>query len=770
LADLVLTSGTRLGPYEILAPLGAGGMGEVYRARDTRLGREVAIKVLPERLAGDSELASRFEKEARAVAALSHPNILTLYDFGRDGERLYAVTELLEGETLRARLGQSAPAWSRAVEIAIAVADGLAAAHSRGIIHRDIKPENVFLTSDGRVKVLDFGLARWKPPASSGAGTSAPTAAGGTEPGWIMGTVGYMSPEQVRGETADVPSDIFSLGAVLFESVTGRKPFSGKTGAETMAAILRDPVPELSGGDPVLPRELSRIVTHCLEKEPGERFQSARDLAFALRAVREGAAGPHASSGGPRRAIDSIAVLPLVTSGGDAEAEFLADGITEAIIMRLSRLSNLRVIARSSAFRYKGPDVDPIVAGRTLGVSAVVTGRVLQRGDNLVVKVELVDLADESQLWGEQYSRKMADALAIENEVATQISENLRRKLTGAEKQDLARPATESQEAYRLYLQGRFYWNKRTEDGIRRSIDLFRRAIDLDPVYAAAYGGLADSYAVLGFYAIVAPADAFPKAQAAAARALEIDPTFAEARAALGYAAHYYDWDFEESEAQYRQAIAERPNYAIAHLYYANLLTAQRRFDDALQQFQEALRLDPLSLIVQTAKGWTYYYAGRFEDTIREENRALEMDPTYVVGLRLRGMAFDKLGRFDEALADLRRAVEVSGGGTLFVTDFARALANAGRRNEARQTLAELEAASSRRYVGPHGLAGVYLALGDRDRAVSELQEALRQRTHWLTFLGADPAFEALHGDPRFEALVAQVAAAGTTRGDSGQP
>ncbi|MGH9399988.1 MAG: protein kinase domain-containing protein, partial [Thermoanaerobaculia bacterium] len=647
---MTLSAGTLLGPYEILAPIGAGGMGEVYRAKDTRLGREVAIKVLPEQLARDPDLVRRFEQEARAVAALSHPNILTLYDFGRDGDRLYAVSELLEGETLRTRLAHSPPPWAKAVEIAIAVADGLSAAHSRGIVHRDLKPENVFLTSDGRVKVLDFGLARWKPAALPRTETSAPTAAGGTEPGYVMGTVGYMSPEQVRGETADLPSDIFSLGCVLYECVSGRKPFSGKTTAETMAAILRDPAPDLSAADPALPRELSRILTHCLEKEPGERFQSARDLAFALRAVQAGAAGPRVSSGSARRAIESIAVLPLGNAGGDAETEYLSDGITEAIIMRLSRLSGLRVMARSSVFRYKGPDVDPLAAGRALGVGAVVTGRVLHRGDALIVKIELVDLADDSQLWGEQYSRKIADALAIENEIATQISENLRLKLSGEEKQTLARPATESTEAYRLYLQGRFYWNKRTEDGIRKAIDLFRRAIEADPAYAAAYAGLADSYAVLGFYTIVPPADAFPKAKAASARALEIDPQLAEARAPLAYATHYYDWRFEDAEAEYRRALSERPNYAIAHLYYANLLTSRGRFEEALEQFEEAQQLDPLSLIVQAAKGWTYYYAHRYEEAIRDESNALAMDPTFAVAHRIRGMALEKLGRFDEAL------------------------------------------------------------------------------------------------------------------------
>jgi TolB-like protein/Flp pilus assembly protein TadD len=755
---MTLAAGTRLGPYEILSSLGAGGMGEVYRARDTRLKREVAVKVLLERLARDGDLVRRFEQEAHAVAALSHPNIVTLYDFGREGDRLYAVMELLEGETLRTRLAHSPPPWAKAVAIGIAVADGLSAAHARGIVHRDLKPENIFLTSDGRVKILDFGLARWKPITTSDGQTSAPTAAAATEPGQVMGTVAYMSPEQVRGEAADPPSDVFALGCVLCESVSGRKPFSGKTTPETMAAILRDPAPDLSRstGDPALPRELCRIVAHCLEKEPGERFQSARDLAFALRAVLTEAATPRASSGAARRAIEAIAVLPLVRVGGDAETEFLCDGITEGIIMRLSRLSSLRVMARSSVFRYKGSEVDPIAAGRALGVGAVVTGRLVHRGDMLVVKVELVDLADGSQLWGEQYSRKMSDALAIENDVATQISENLRLKLTGEEKQNLERPATRSAEAYRLYLQGRFYWNKRTEDGIRKAIDLFRQAIDADPVYAAAYAGLADSYAVLGFYTIVPPGDAFPKSRAAALKALELDPELSEARAPLAYAKHYYEWRFAEAEEEYQRALAERPNYGVTHQYHANLLTCLGRFEEALEQFRVARELDPLSLIFRSGTGWCHYYARRYEEAMQWQRQVLEMDPTFVFAHRVIGIALEKLGRHEEAIAELRKTVELSGGGTLYVADLAHGLAAGGRETEARGILAELEA-STTRYIGPYQLAAVHLALGDRERALAELEEGLRQHSHWLTFLEIDPDFDPLRGDSRFAKIAAQV-------------
>ncbi|HEY7369899.1 MAG TPA: protein kinase [Thermoanaerobaculia bacterium] len=752
---MTLTAGTKLGPYEVLAPLGAGGMGEVYRAKDTRLGREVAVKVLPETMSRDAETVRRFEQEARAIAALSHPNIVTLFDFGRDEDRLYAVSELLEGETLRTRLSHSAPGWPKAVEIATAVADGLAAAHSRGIVHRDLKPENIFLTSDGRVKVLDFGLARWKAPATRDE-TSAPTAVGGTQPGYVMGTVGYMSPEQVRGESVDVPSDIFSLGCVLHECVSGRRPFGGKSGAETMASILRDPVPQLTDIDPGLPRELSRIVAHCLEKEAGERFQSARDLAFALRAVRSAAADPRASSGSARRAIDSIAVLPFVHAAGDVEAEFLADGVTEAIIMRLSRLAGLRVIARSSVFRYKGPDVDPLAAGRALGVGAIVTGRVIHRGDNVVVRLELVDLADESQLWGEQFARSMSDALAIENEIATQISENLRRKLTGEEKESLARPATESTEAYRHYLRGRFFWNKRSEDGIRRGIEYFRQAIEIDPSYAAAYVGLADAYGVLGFHAIAPPGEAFPKAKAAALKALEIDPSLAEARAPLAYAIHYYDWNWSEAEREYRKCLEAIPNYPTAHNYYANLLTALGRFDEALPQWRRAQELDPLSLIIHAATGWSLYFARRYHEAMREAEKAIEMDPSFAIARRVLGLAHEQASNPERAIEELKRAAELSGG-TQFRAELAHAFGVAGRLEEARKTLAELEELAKTRYVSPYYTAAAYLPLGDSDRTFALLEDAFRERSHGLTFLKVDPKFDPVRSDPRFTDLVRRV-------------
>src|SRR5712692_7278870 len=457
-----LSPGTHLGPYEILSAIGAGGMGEVYRARDPRLARDVAIKVLPEHLSKDPQALARFEREAKAVAALSHPNILAIFDVGSEQGLSYAVTELLEGETLRTRLGRGAMAWRKAAETGAALADGLAAAHAKGITHRDLKPDNIFLTSDGRVKILDFGLARFTPAASP---SDEGMTQGETQVGTVVGTVGYMSPEQVRGAAVGPSSDIFSLGCVLHEMISGRRAFLGKTPAETLSAILRDNPAELTGTGVQIPQELERLIAHCLEKNAEERFQSARDLAFGLKAALGGSGASTGSQPAPpesTKAANSIAVLPFANASRDPDAEYLSDGITESIINSLTQIGQLRVTPRSKVFRYKGQDVDPQAAGRELGVRVVLAGRVVQRGETLVVGTELIDVLEGSQLWGERYNRKFADIFAVEEEIARKISESLRMKLSGEEKKRLGKRFTENSEAYQLYLKGRHYWVKRT--------------------------------------------------------------------------------------------------------------------------------------------------------------------------------------------------------------------------------------------------------------------------------------------------------------------
>jgi serine/threonine-protein kinase len=756
---MVLQGGTRLGPYEILSPLGAGGMGEVYRARDTRLERDVAVKVLSERLAGDPEALARFTREAKAVAALSHPNILSIHDFGSDGGVSYAVMELLEGESLRGRILQGPIPWRRAAQIGIAIADGLTAAHTRGIVHRDLKPDNVFLTSDDRVKILDFGLARRESLLSAGEKTSAPTQTV-TMPGAVMGTVGYMSPEQVRGDAADSRADIFSFGCLLHEALTGRRAFEGRTAADTMAAILNaEPadVPESVTG---IPAGFMSVIARCLQKNPESRFQTARDLAFALKEVLRGsdtaARGP-VSSGSHRAALESIAVLPFVNVSADPDAEYLSDGIAESIIHSLSRLPNLRVMARSTLSRYKGREIDPQAVGKELKVRAVLTGRVFHRGESLVIKTELVDVRDGSQIWGENYNRKFVDILALEEEISREISGKLCLKVTGEETERLTHRATENPEAYRLYLKGLFYWNKRTVEGLRKGIELFQQAIEVDPEYALAYAGIAHSYNQLGFYQYLSPQEAFPRARAAATRALELDASLGEARAVLAVVRFWYDWDWSGAEEEFRRAIAASPDFVHVHHFYGIFLTAMERFQDGLVELHRAEELDPLSLPARASLGFCLYLARQHDVTIVELEKILEMDPSFVVAHHLLSWNYLAKQMWTEATRAAGRAAELSGRDTLRLSSLGACLAASGRRTDAEAILAELAAVSPRRYVSAIQVAFIYVALGQLDLAFDWLEKALVERAWGLALLRVDPRADPLRSDPRFADLLRRV-------------
>jgi serine/threonine protein kinase/Tfp pilus assembly protein PilF len=751
-----LAPGARLGPYEILAPLGAGGMGEVYRARDTRLDREVAIKVLPERLAADAKALSRFEREAKAVAALSHPNILAIHDFGEDYGIRFAVTELLDGQTLRERIAREQLPWRKAVEIGTAMTDGLAAAHAKGIVHLDLKPENVFLTSSGLVKILDFGLARADLFPSEDV-ISTPTASIQTEAGTVLGTVGYMSPEQLSGESVDARSDIFSFGCLLYEMLSGRRAFAGKSAGETLASILRDHPPEISVLGVALPAALERVVARCLEKRRDERFQSARDLAFHLKEVSSGSAGTAVSSGGHGPAIESIAVLPFANVGADPETEYLSDGIAESIIHSLSRLPTLRVMARTTLSRYKGREIDPQAVGEELKVRAVLTGRVFHRGDSLVIKTELVDVRDGSQIWGENYNRKFGDILALEEEISREISEKLRVKVTGADAQRLTRRATESPEAYRLYLKGLFYWNKRTADGLRKGIELFRQALEVDPEYALAYAGIAHSYNQLGFYQYLSPREAFPKARAAATRALELDASLGEARTVLAMAHFWYDWDWSGAEEELHRAIASNPDFVHVHHFYGIYLTALERFREGLVELHRAEELDPLSLPARASLGFCLYFARRHDEAIVELEKVLEMDPSFAVAHCVLSWAYLAKRMWTEAVRAGTRAAELTGRDTFRLASLGACLAASGRTAEAEAILAELAAASPRRYVSALEIAYVHVALGQTDLAFDWLEKAVAERASFLVLLRVEPRADPLRADPRFAELVGRV-------------
>jgi serine/threonine-protein kinase len=791
---MTLAAGTRLGPYEILSPLGAGGMGEVYRAKDSRLGREVAIKVLPASFSSDADRLRRFEQEARAVSALNHPNILTIHDVGQHDGAPYVVTELLDGETLRGRMAAGALSPRRALELALQVAHGLAAAHERGIVHRDLKPENVFVTRDGRVKILDFGLAKLTEPTGSGSQTNLPTAAPATDPGVVLGTLGYMSPEQVRGKAADARSDIFAFGAILYEMLSGRRAFHGDTAADTMSAILTKDAPELSATNRSVSPGLDRVVRHCLEKDPERRFHSAHDLAFDLEALSD-ASGARPPVSGPARswkrivlpiaavvllaiaaaiwwrrstraggALDSIAVLPFVNATRDPETEYVSDGITESVINSLSRLPQLRVAARSSAFRYKGRADDPQKAGRDLNVRAVVSGKVLQRVDTLTVQADLVDVQSGSQIWGDHYDRKLSDILAIQSEIAKDISEKLRLRLTGEEKEKLKKRYTESTEAYQLYLKGRYAWEKRTAGDLKQSSEFFQKAIEKDPAFALAYSGLADSYAVLPSYSIMSPAEAYPRARAAARKALEIDDSLAPAHGTLGLVLSDYDHDWPAAESEFKRAIELDPTYATARFWYAQLLGSLGRPDESVNQIQRAREIDPFSAIIQANSVRVLVWARRFDRAIEEGRKAVRDNPTFPPAHFFLGLAYDGTGMIREAAAEYRRAADLLGQEPQGIWHRGRAEALEGKRAQALATIDELNDTAARRYVAPSYIATMFICLGDKDRAFEWLERACEDHSYDIVYLNVDPLFDGVRTDPRFPDLLRKAGLAPRAR------
>ncbi len=756
----MLPAGSKVGPYEVVSLLGEGGMGEVYRARDPRLGREIAIKILAMHSADDAESIARFEREARAVASLQHPNILSIYDFGKQGTTFFVVTELLEGKTLRDELRNMPLSWRRAVELGAEIAEGLAAAHAKAIVHRDLKPENIFLTQDGRVKILDFGLAQADPLLTQDDEAQVPTRKWfQTDPGTIIGTLGYMSPEQLRGEVVDGTADIFSLGCILFEMLTAKRPFQRTSGAATIAAILKDEIPreELSAA---APPEMQRIIEGCVEKSRSSRFQSARDLSLTLRALGSGSIAVKSdiltSLANPRakrsKAIDSLAILPLQNTTSDPESEYLSDGITDGIINQLSQLPKLKVMARSTVFRYKGSNVDPQGVGRELRVRAVLTGRLQHVGNRLVIAVELVDANDGSQIWGETYNRELADLVQLQEEMSREIAEKLRIKLTGAEKKKLRKKQTENTEAYQLYLKGRFQWNKRTEESLRKGIALFNLAIESDPAFAAAYAGLSDSYITLATNVPLPPREAMPKAKAAVTRAIEIDDGLADAWASLGGIRLWYEWDWQGAETAYRRAIELNPNYATAHDGYSMLLCARGRFDEAIEQINKASDLDPLSRIIAVHAGWPFYFARDYESAVRCFRKALELDENFIPAHGWLGMALGQQGRFEESLDAFRRAISVERT-PILVAMLGHTYAISGDRAEAEKVLDLLRVEAKQRYVSPYDVAVVHVGLGDRQAALRELAAASEDRSAWMIFFDVDPRLDPLRDEPRFARL-----------------
>ena len=817
-----LSPGTKLGRYEIRSLLGAGGMGEVYLAWDTELDRTVAIKILPENLAGDQQRLRRFVQEAKAASALNHPQILTIHEIGTVGHTPFIASEFIEGVTLRQRINEGMK-LAEVLDVAIQTAGALAAAHVAGIIHRDIKPENIMIRRDGYIKVLDFGLAKLTESASTD--TQAATRLMiDTREGVVMGTARYMSPEQAAGETVDARSDLWSLGVVIYEMVSGQTPFVARTAPETLALVLQKEPAPLKHSINEVPAELERIVAKALTKDRDERYQTAKDLLVdlrnfkrkleldaeidrtvppELRSTTSSISGATADSNTAHTAssaeyiasrirqhklaaaitltvllavtvglflyrgarslgapIESVAVLPFENKSTEADTDYLSDGLAESVIYRLSQLPNLRVSPTSSVFRYKGKAVDPIKAGQELDVNAVVSGRIVQRGENLTISAELVDVRNNKLLWGEQYERKISELLQTQREIAREIVDKLRLKVSGEEK-GLTKHYTENNEAYQLYMRGRYYWNKRNPEAMHKAVEFFQQAIDRDPTFALAYSGLADTYALLGGPEAggdMSPNEALPKAKAAALKAVELDDTLAEPHVSLGHVAYFYDRDWAAAEREFKKAIELNPNYPTAHHWYAVFLSANpNRKKETLAEIKRALELEPMSLPINAWYGRILSWTGQLDQAIDELRRTEELDPDFLLTRYRLGTAYAEKGRYDEAIAEFNEVLRRSNDNPAGTTGLGLVYAMSGKREQALKTIDQLRELSKKRYVSPSQVAMIYTALGDKDKAFEYLEEGNKAHDLLIIRLKVDPRLEKLRSDPRFDDLVKRV-------------
>src|SRR5580658_6095350 len=751
--------GVAVGHYRILEEIGVGGMGQVFRALDTRLNRTVAIKVLPSTHVADPDRKRRFLQEARAASKLNHPNIVTLHDMASDGGVDYLVMEYVAGKTLKELVRPEGLPISEAGGYAIQLAGALAVAHAAGLIHRDIKPANIMVTNDGQVKVVDFGLAKQLTPGADSLD------AGQSVPGILVGTVSYMSPEQTRGEPLDGRSDIFAFGSVLYEAVTGQLPFRASSLLSTMHEIaLLDPPPP-SRVQPRVPVWLEQIILRCLRKQVAERYQSMTELLEALRSgdVRAAPETVRASMS----PASSIAVLPFASASGDGEQ--FGDGLAEELIHALSLYDDLQVIARTSTAALRGHGLDIREIGRRLNVGVILDGSVRRAGSRLRITVQLIDVNDGHHLWSERYDREMTDVFEVQDEITAAIVDKLRPQLLGARSPSAARHS-EDPEAYALYLKGRHHWGRRPA-GTMEAIAYFEQAAKRDPTYALAYTGLADAYNTLASWegGVLPPSEGFPKGMLYAEQALRLKPELAEGHAALAYALLHYRWEIPEAERSFSEAIRLNPRYGPAHHWYSHLLVATGRMEESLAESKIYLNVDPADPMSQLHLVWHHVMAHNFDQALSESGRALANDPGFSWNRIFQGWAHLGIGATGEAEAVIRKGAELSGA-SVHLSSLGHAQAANGNRADALRTLERLTAQSAERYVSPYELGLIYGALGDRDQAFALLDQAFAERSPWMVYLAREPRLRHLHGDPRFDALLARMtrdfggAPAGATR------
>lgn len=838
---MALASGTKLGPYEIRSKLGEGGMGEVYLAEDTRLRRRVALKILPLHAAIDGDRLARFEREAFAASALNHPNILTIFEFGAVGKTHFLVTEFVDGLSLRQRVEAGALPIAEALDVGVQIASALRTAHDAGIIHRDIKPDNVMLRTDGYVKVLDFGLAKLSEPgAIRGGSVSDPEAQTQkqlrTETGVIMGTVGYMSPEQTRGVNVDTRSDIWSLGCVLYEMISGQQPFRGDTTADTVANIIhREPV-SVSTLRADVGSALEQIIGRALAKNADERYQTAKELGDDLKRLQrqseseaapksgeartvvydsmpersaklsaalspdtsavqvaisvqnsQAAAGQDAglpapavsrtrrtmvlvallslalfvaaiggyrylTNRGPQQ-INSIAVMPFVNASGNADLEYLSDGLTDSLIFRFSQLPNVKVSPTSSVMRFKNATKDVGDIAKELNVDAVLTGRLMRAGDDLSVSVQLVDARTQKLVWAEQYDRKMADLMATQREIATTLTQKMQLRLAGDEP-GITKKYTNSNEAYQLYLKGRYHYSRRTKDDMLKAIDNYKQAIEIDPKFALAYSAIAEVYNSIGKQAELPPGDCIPLAKQAALQALEIDSMLPQAHSALGDSLALYYWDWAESERQFRKALELDPNVAYTHVAYTGYLAAMGKPDAVVAELERAVALEPLSLINNSVLTSAYFYDRKYDKALVQARSAYDLDPNFPMAHVWLAYSLLANGKPDEAISTLQKD---SSPVWLSSVALAHVYAKQGKRAEAERQISLLRDQAKTRYMRTYEIAGIYASLGDKDKAFAELETSFAQRDCYLGRIAIDPFMDPLRDDPRFKDLLKRM-------------
>jgi serine/threonine protein kinase/Tfp pilus assembly protein PilF len=836
-----LAPGTRLGRYEIRSKIGEGGMGEVYLAEDTRLDRKVALKILPADLAANQDRMRRFVQEAKAAAALNHPNIATIHEIGESDGTNFIAMEFIDGVTLREKIHKQQTELRKLLRFLQHAAEGLARAHAAGIVHRDLKPDNIMITRDGgHAKILDFGLAKLieQPPISGADSSEAATAVmpQHSTPGAIMGTVGYMSPEQAQGKTTEIDqrSDIFSFGCILFEAATGKKPFEGNSVVKSLHMVIYEPPALLADLNPNAPAELQRIVRRCLAKDRDDRYQSIKEVAIELKELRRelessgidttvppppksetaGASAfetasaqnpdatistpsaslsPRASSaeyvvGGIKRhkvaallvlllligggvaiavylrsrsnasaAIKSVAVLPFENKSGNADSEYLSDGLAESLIYRLSQLSNLKVSPRSSAFRYKGQPIDAEKIGNELGVDAVMSGRLTQRGEDLIISVDLIDVRNKKTLWGELFARKMSDLLATQSEISAAIADKLQLRLSGNDSKGMTKQYTTNNEAYQLYLQGRYFWNKRNSENLKKATEVLRAATQKDPNFALAYAGLADCYAVSYYYVGERPREIMPLAKTYAAKAIELDPTLAEPHATLGLVAWLLDWDKVGAEKEFLRAFELNPNYPTAHQWYSRYLRAIGKLDEGFREIKRAEQADPLSLVIINNVAEIYIDRGDFSAADKECRRMIDLDPNFWAAHQTLGIVLVKQGRYDEALAEAQKSTQFANRSNASLALLGHVYGRLGRRSDAEGVIKELEKRYAEKLADGRDLAIVYAGLDDKDKTFSWLDKAVADRSVILAFMKLEPLLEPLHSDPRWKDLERRV-------------